>query len=53
LIIGDREGQFPGMLESRSFRVVFVSENHGVGVNPADEADKIVEYSGKQISVTP
>ena len=53
LTIGDRKGQFPGMLESRSFRVVFVSENHGVGVNPADEADKIVQYSGKQISVTP
>jgi alpha-D-xyloside xylohydrolase len=53
LIIGDRKGQFPGMLESRSFRVVFVAENHGVGVNPADEADKTVQYSGKQISVTP
>ena len=53
LIIGERKGQFPGMLESRSFRVVFVSENHGVGVNPADEADKIVQYSGKQISLTP
>jgi alpha-D-xyloside xylohydrolase len=53
LTIGDRKGQFPGMLESRSFRVVFVSENHGVGVSPADEADKIVQYSGKQISVTP
>jgi alpha-D-xyloside xylohydrolase len=53
LIIGDRKGQFPGMLESRSFRIVFVSENHGVGVNPADEVDKTVQYSGKQISVTP
>jgi hypothetical protein len=27
--------------------------NHGVGVNPADEVDKTVQYSGKQISVTP
>jgi alpha-D-xyloside xylohydrolase len=53
LTIGDRKGQFPGMLESRSFRVVFVSENHGVGVNPADEADKTVQYSGKQVTVTP
>jgi hypothetical protein len=39
------------MLESRSFRVVFVRENHGVGINSADEADKVVQYSGKQISV--
>ncbi len=53
LTVGDRKGQFPGMLESRSFRVVFVGENHGVGINPADEADKIVQYSGKQITVTP
>jgi alpha-D-xyloside xylohydrolase len=51
LTIGDRKGQFPGILESRSFRIVFVGENHGVGVNPTDEADKIVRYSGKQISV--
>ena len=51
LTIGDRKGQFPGMLESRSFRVVFVRENHGVGINSADEADKVVQYSGKQISV--
>jgi len=53
LTIGDRKGQFPGMLENRTFRIVFVSENHGVGVNPADEADKAVSYSGKQITVTP
>ena len=41
------------MLESRAFRVVFVRENHGVGVDASDEADKIVQYSGKQIIVTP
>jgi|CZKR01.1.fsa_nt_gi alpha-D-xyloside xylohydrolase len=53
LAIGDRKGQFPGMLENRTFHIVFVNENHGVGVNPADEADKVVQYSGKQITVTP
>jgi alpha-D-xyloside xylohydrolase len=52
LTIGDRKGQFPGMQESRSFRVVFVRENHGVGANASDEADKVVQYSGKQITVT-
>jgi hypothetical protein len=41
------------MLQNRTFRVVFVRENHGVGVNPAEEADKVVQYSGKQITVTP
>ena len=53
LTIGDRKGQFPGMLESRTFHVVLVRPNHGVGVNAADEADKVVEYSGKHIAVTP
>src|SRR5438045_8554813 len=53
LTIGDREGQFPGMLETRSFHVVFVGENHGVGVSQADENDKVVQYSGKQITIKP
>jgi alpha-D-xyloside xylohydrolase len=51
LTIGDRKGQFPGMLENRTFHVVFVRENHGVGVNPADEVDKVPQYSGKQVTV--
>jgi len=41
------------MLEDRSFRVVFVRENHGVGVDATDEPDKVVRYSGKEISVKP
>ncbi len=53
LTIGDRKGQFPGMLENRTFHVVLVRPNHGVGVNPADEIDQTVQYSGKQITVTP
>ena len=52
LTIGDRKGQFPGMLENRSFHVVFVRENHAVGVSPADQTDKVVEYSGKQLTLT-
>jgi alpha-D-xyloside xylohydrolase len=53
LTIGDRQGQFPGMLASRAFRVVFVSENRGVGIAPADNPDKVVQYSGKLTTVTP
>ncbi len=53
LNIGDRKGQFPGMLESRTFRIVFVGENHGVGVNPDDKPDKTVQYSGKATAVVP
>jgi alpha-D-xyloside xylohydrolase len=53
LTIGDRTGAFSGMLEKRTFRIVFVSENHGVGGALTENADKTVQYSGKKISVTP
>jgi alpha-D-xyloside xylohydrolase len=53
LTVGDRKGQFPGMLEKRTFRVVFVKENHGAGINAEEHADKTVQYSGKQISLNP
>jgi len=52
LTIGERKGKFPGMLSTRTFRIVFVSENHGVGVGPTDEPDKTVKYSGEKVSVT-
>jgi alpha-D-xyloside xylohydrolase len=53
LTIGDRAGSFPGMLENRAFRVVFVSENHGTGGGLTENADRTVPYSGKKISVMP
>jgi alpha-D-xyloside xylohydrolase len=53
LTIGDRHGTFPGMLQTRTFRVVFVGENHGAGVGRENQPDKIVEYSGIQKAVAP
>jgi alpha-D-xyloside xylohydrolase len=53
LTIGDRKGQFPGMLASRTFQIVFVGENHGVGVEATDRPDKTVQYSGAAVTVTP
>jgi alpha-D-xyloside xylohydrolase len=53
LSIGDRTGTFPGMLESRTFRIVFVREGHGVGGALTPNADKTVTYGGKKITVTP
>jgi alpha-D-xyloside xylohydrolase len=53
LTIGDRTGTFPGMLEKRTFRVVFVTENHGTGGGLTENADKAAEYSGKRITVAP
>jgi len=53
LTIGDRQGKFPGMLQTRTFRIVLVGENHGTGVGSEDKPDKIVEYSGSQKAVAP
>lgn len=49
LTIGDRQGSFPGMLEKRTFRIVKVGPNHGAGIDATEQADKVVEYFGKQI----
>jgi len=53
LTIGDRQGQFPGMLAERTFRVVFVGQNQGTGIAETEAPNKVVQYSGKQIAVTP
>jgi alpha-D-xyloside xylohydrolase len=53
LTIGDRRGEFPGMLAQRTFQIVFVGEDHGTGIEPERSPDKVVPYSGKQITVTP
>ena len=53
LTLGDRKGNYPGMLVARTFRVVFVAPEHGVGVEPEARPDRVVRYSGKAISVSP
>jgi len=49
--INKREGSFPGMVLKRTFNIVLVKENHGVGVGLADSIDKTIVYTGlmKQI----
>ncbi len=51
--IGDRKGQFPGMLQSRTFRLVIVSEHHGAGIAPEEKPDKVAKYDGKELTLTP
>jgi alpha-D-xyloside xylohydrolase len=53
LTIGERTGRFPGMLESRTFRIVFVSGAHGIGGSLTQAPDKTVSYAGKSVIVTP
>ena len=53
LEIGARKGSFPGMLESRTFHVVFVSGNHGGGIESTARADRTVHYIGQTMLVKP
>ena len=53
LTIGDRVGSYPGMPQNRTFKIIFVAENHGGGEGLSESADKSVAYSGKKVLVTP
>jgi alpha-D-xyloside xylohydrolase len=48
LTLDERQGRFPGMLESRTFRVVLVREGHGTGGEATSAADRVVSYDGKR-----
>jgi alpha-D-xyloside xylohydrolase len=51
LTIGARQGSFPGMLERRTFNIVWVGPGHGVGVSPSGTVDKTVSYNGTAVTV--
>ncbi|MCK7554769.1 DUF5110 domain-containing protein [Chitinophaga sedimenti] len=47
LTIGDRAGDFPGMLTNRVFRMVYINKQKPKAFNPDSAADKTVQYNGK------
>jgi hypothetical protein len=51
-VIGAREGSFPGIAESRKFRVVLVADGHGVGAEVTGSANAEVRYEGKEVKAT-
>jgi len=50
LTIGARQGNFPGVLEHRTFNIVWVGPGHGVGASPFGTADKTVSYDGAAVT---
>jgi len=52
LAIGSQAGSFPGMLRDRTFNIVLVAKDHGVGEKPAANVDRIVPYKGEAVSVS-
>jgi len=51
LRIGPRQGGFPGMLDHRTFRVVRVSDGHGVGMDLPSKFDVTIQFDGKETAV--
>ena len=52
LTIGERKGDFPGMLQSRTFRVVFVGKHYGAGIESTPTAGPTIRYNGEGWKVT-
>lgn len=48
LTIGERQGTFNGMLQKRTFRVVWVTKNKAIPFNPDITGGRTIQYSGKE-----
>jgi alpha-D-xyloside xylohydrolase len=48
LIINKRQGSFPGMLDSRTFHIILVGQNHGTAIESTTLPDKIIQYHGAE-----
>jgi alpha-D-xyloside xylohydrolase len=49
LIIGERTGEFPGMLKKRNFNIILVNDKHGTGLDTSTSVQKKILYTGKQV----
>jgi alpha-D-xyloside xylohydrolase len=49
--IGQRRGSFPGMLKQRRFNIVLVSKDAPKPLNLDNPEGRMVEYSGKELTV--
>ncbi|KYF96968.1 hypothetical protein BE20_40310, partial [Sorangium cellulosum] len=52
LTIGAREGSYDGMPSTRTFKIVWVGERHGAGVDVTAAADQTVTYNGSKVVVS-
>ena len=53
LSIGDRKGSFPGMIASRKFHLVLAGDGHGTGIDLTPQPDKVIDYDGHAVNVSP
>lgn len=51
LTIANRIGEFNGMVENRTFKVVLVDKDHGVGLEEENSIDKTITYNGEKVVI--
>jgi alpha-D-xyloside xylohydrolase len=49
--IGERTGEFPGMLAQRTIEIVWVDKEKGAGLDFSRKADEIVKYNGSKVTL--
>jgi alpha-D-xyloside xylohydrolase len=52
LTIGERKGSFPGMLQERNFKIVWITENKPEPFVLNTKTSENIKYSGKEVTVT-
>ncbi|RAV99481.1 TIM-barrel domain-containing protein [Pseudochryseolinea flava] len=51
LTIGERKGSFDGMLQKRTFNIVWVKTDHPVGLGANAQPQQVVGYEGKAVEI--
>ncbi|HZK00353.1 MAG TPA: DUF5110 domain-containing protein, partial [Tissierellaceae bacterium] len=51
LTFDERKGQFDGMIEERTYKIVLVSEVNGFGVEEGKNYDKVIDYKGEKLEL--
>ena len=51
LTVGNRSGNYPGMLTNRTFKIIKVKEGYGAGDAHSTVYDSIVTYSGSEVKI--
>jgi alpha-D-xyloside xylohydrolase len=51
LSVSARQGWYPGMPVTRTFRVVLVGPGAGIGVDPSARGDAEIRYDGRPVTV--
>ena len=52
ITIGERQGEFPGMLKTRSFEVVLINQEKPKGLDFSVKPDAVISYTGSEVFIT-